>query len=106
MDNFEILEEKEMKIKRRRLTSTALILSLVLSLFVPAMAMASEDTLKPLPKVGDVSILGIVAKKAPLSYPLFNLTRLGAVYSMADIIAGAISDLTSDQLVNKSQICV
>lgn len=54
MDNFEILEEKEMKIKRRRLTSTALILSLVLSLFVPAMAMASEDTLKPLPKVGDV----------------------------------------------------
>ena len=43
-----------MKIKRRRLTSTALILSLVLSLFVPAMAMASEDTLKPLPKVGDV----------------------------------------------------
>lgn len=61
---------------------------------------------KRLPKVGDVSILGIVAKKAPLSYPLFNLTRLGAVYSMADIIAGAISDLTSDQLVNKSQNCV
>lgn len=61
---------------------------------------------KRLPKIGDVSILGIVAKKAPLSYPLFNLTRLGAVYSMADIIAGAISDLTSDQLVNKSQNCV
>lgn len=60
---------------------------------------------KRLPKVGDVSILGIVAKKSPLSYPLFHLTRLGCVYAMADIIAGAISDYSSELVVNSSQNC-
>ena len=60
---------------------------------------------KRLPKVGDISILGIVAKKSPLSYPLFHLTRLGCVYAMADIIAGAISDYSSELIVNSSQNC-
>lgn len=46
---------------------------------------------KRLGKVGDVSVLGIVAKKSAFSYSLLNLTRLNMVYSMAEIIAGAVS---------------
>ncbi len=61
---------------------------------------------KRLPKVGDVSVLGIVAKKSPLSYPLFNLTRLGVVYSMAETVAAAIADLSCQENVNCSQKCV
>lgn len=49
---------------------------------------------KRLPKVGDVSVLGVVTKKSPLSYTLFNLTRLGVVYAMSEIVAGAISALS------------
>lgn len=48
---------------------------------------------KRLGKVGDVSILGIVARKSAFSYSLLNLTRLNVVYSMAEIIANAISSL-------------
>lgn len=51
---------------------------------------------KNLPKVGDVSVLGIVAKKSPLSYALFHLTRMGIVYSMAETIANAVSNLSLD----------
>ena len=61
---------------------------------------------KRLPKVGDVSVLGIVAKKTALSYPLFHLTRLGAVYSMAEVVSAAVSDLLLDENVNNSQKCV
>ena len=61
---------------------------------------------KRLPKVGDVSVLGIVAKKSPLAYPLFNLTRLGVVYAMAEAVAAAISDLSFREIVNDSQKCV
>ena len=46
---------------------------------------------KRLGKVGDVSILGIVAKKSAFSYSLLNLTRLNMVYSMAKTVAGALS---------------
>lgn len=45
---------------------------------------------KRLGKVGDVSVLGIVARKSAFSYSLLNLTRLNVVYSMAEIVAGAI----------------
>ena len=48
---------------------------------------------KKLGKIGDVSILGIVAKKSAFSYSALNLTRLNMVYSMADVIAGAVSSL-------------
>lgn len=48
---------------------------------------------KRLGKVGDVSVLGIVARKSAFSYSLLNLTRLNVVYSMAEIIAGAVSSL-------------
>ena len=46
---------------------------------------------KRLGKVGDVSILGIVARKSAFSYSLLNLTRLNMVYSMAEIVAGAVA---------------
>ena len=49
---------------------------------------------KRLGKVGDVSVLGIVAKKSAFSYSVLNLTRLNLVYSMAEAVAGAISALS------------
>ena len=47
---------------------------------------------KRLGKVGDVSILGIVARKSPFAYSLLNLTRLNMVYAMAHTIACAVAD--------------
>ena len=62
---------------------------------------------KRLPKVGDAAVLGIVAKKSPLASPLLHLTRLGAVYAMADAIAEALSAFSvkqmDDNFVNYSQ---
>lgn len=49
---------------------------------------------KRLGKVGDVSILGIVARKSAFSYSLLNLTRLNMVYSMAETVAGALYSLS------------
>ncbi len=49
---------------------------------------------KKLGKVGDVSVLGIVAKRSAFSYSLLNLTRLNMVYTMAEVIAGALESLT------------
>ncbi len=46
---------------------------------------------KRLGRVGDVSVLGIVAKKTAFSYSLINLTRLNVIYTMAEIISGAIT---------------
>lgn len=45
---------------------------------------------KRLGKLGDVSILGIIAKKSAFSYTQLNLTRLNTVYMMADSIAKAV----------------
>ena len=62
---------------------------------------------KRLPKVGDVSVLGIVAKKSPLSAPLLHLTRFNVVYTMAQIISRALSAYSTkvkeDHFVNNSQ---
>lgn len=52
-----------------------------------------SGTNKRLGSVGDISVLGIVAEKSAFTYSLLNLTRLNVVYSMAEIIAGAISSL-------------
>ncbi len=49
---------------------------------------------KRLGKVGDVSVLGIVAKRSAFSYSLLNLTRLNMVYAMAETVAGALSSLS------------
>lgn len=48
---------------------------------------------KKLGKIGNVSILGVIAPKANFTYSVLNLTRLGAVYPMAGAIANALSDL-------------
>ncbi len=54
---------------------------------------------KRLGRVGDISVLGIVAKKSAFSYSLLNLTRLNVVYSMAEIIAGALASLSIQRAV-------
>ena len=54
-------------------------------------------TNKFLPKVGDVSILGIVAKKTPFSTALFQLTRLRVVYRMAEIVSRAVDAFCTEQ---------
>lgn len=59
---------------------------------------------KRLGKVGDVSVLGIVARKTAFSYSLLNLTRLNMVYAMAEIISGAVSSLLLQQSDNICKI--
>ena len=46
---------------------------------------------KKLGEVGDISIIGIVAEKSVSNYGLLNTTRLGLVYSMAEIISDSVS---------------
>ena len=45
---------------------------------------------KRLGKVGDISILGIVASRAAFSYSVLNLTRLNMVYDMAEAVSDAL----------------
>ncbi len=76
----------------------------------------SDGALKPgsgankrLGKIGDVSILGIVAKKGAFPYAALNLTRLSTVYAMAEAIAGAIGEYLDGKrliLEHNSQDCV
>lgn len=47
---------------------------------------------KNLGEIGDLSIIGVVAGKSKENYDLFNLTRLGLVYKMAEKIADGIED--------------
>lgn len=55
---------------------------------------------KKLNKIGDVSVLGIVAEKSLFNYSLFSSTRLNVVYKMAGIIADGIADYISELLQN------
>ncbi|MDE7158266.1 MAG: spore protease YyaC [Clostridiales bacterium] len=57
---------------------------------------------KRLGKVGDVSVLGIVARKSAFSYSMLNLTRLNTIYAMADCIAGALSALAAKDCVERA----
>lgn len=59
---------------------------------------------KKLSKVGDVSIIGIVAEKSIFNYSLFSATRLNIVYKMADIISDGISSYIFESLQN-NRIC-
>ncbi len=47
---------------------------------------------KKLGKIGDVSVLGIVAPRTNFTYNTLNLTRLNLVYNMANVISGAVCD--------------
>ena len=48
---------------------------------------------KNLGKLGDVSVLGIVAEKSVANYGLFNQTRLNLVYMMAEAVSEGIANL-------------
>ena len=45
---------------------------------------------KKLCKLGDLSIIGVVASKSLQNYNLYNLTRLNLIYKMAETIADGI----------------
>lgn len=53
---------------------------------------------KKLNKIGDVSVLGIVAEKSLFNYSLFSATRLNVVYKMAEIISEGVSTYICDAL--------
>lgn len=57
---------------------------------------------KKLSKVGDVSIMGIIAERSVFNYSLFSSTRLNVVYTMSEIISEGIADFVTDYLRNKS----
>lgn len=66
---------------------------------------------KRLAKVGDVSVMGIVAEKSLFNYSLFSATRLNIVYKMAEIIADGVAtfiieSLQNRQLLNASKVTV
>lgn len=56
---------------------------------------------KKLAKLGDISIMGIVAEKSLFNYSLFSATRLNIVYKMAEIIAEGVSTYIIDRLQAK-----
>ena len=69
----------------------------------------SDNGLKPgsgankkLAKVGDISIMGIVAERTVFNYSLFSATRLNIIYKMADIISEGISSFIIENLQNQS----
>lgn len=51
---------------------------------------------KRLNKIGDISILGIVAEKSLFNYSLFSATRLNVIYKMADIISEGVAMYVND----------
>ncbi len=55
---------------------------------------------KRLAKVGDVSIMGIVAEHSAFNYSLFSATRLNVVYKMAEIIAEGVASFIIENLKN------
>ncbi len=56
---------------------------------------------KKLGKIGDLSVMGIVAERSVLNYALLNTTRLNLVYTMAETIADALSEL----IYNRYDLC-
>ena len=47
---------------------------------------------KKLSKVGDISIMGIVAERSVFNYSLFSATRLNIIYKMSEIISEGIAN--------------
>lgn len=54
---------------------------------------------KKLGALGDLSIMGIIAEKSLANYGLLNTTRLNLVYSMAQIISDALSQVLWNRAV-------
>lgn len=57
---------------------------------------------KKLSKVGDVSVMGIIAEKSVFNYSLFSSTRLNVVYTMSEIISEGVADFVTDYIKNKN----
>ena len=55
---------------------------------------------KKLAKVGDVSIMGIIAEQSVFNYSLFSATRLNVIFKMSDIIAEGITSFVLDYIQN------
>ncbi len=55
---------------------------------------------KKLAKIGDASIIGIVAERSVFNYSLFSATRLNIIYKMAEIIAEGLSSYVLSSLKN------
>lgn len=55
---------------------------------------------KRLAKVGDISIMGIIAEKSVFNYALFSATRLNVVYKMSEIIAEGVTSFVLDYIQN------
>jgi putative sporulation protein YyaC len=53
---------------------------------------------KKLARVGDVSLMGIVAEKSLFNYSLFSATRLNMVFKMAEIISDGIANFVISRL--------
>lgn len=59
---------------------------------------------KKLTRVGDVSVMGIVAEKTMFNYSLFSATRLNIVYKMAEIISEGIATYMIEFLQNRQLV--
>lgn len=55
---------------------------------------------KRLTKVGDVSVMGIIAEQSVFNYSLFSATRLNVVYKMSEIIVDGVTSFVLDYLRN------
>ena len=55
---------------------------------------------KKLNKVGDVSVMGIIAEQSVFNYSLFSATRLNVVYKMSEIIAEGVTTFVLDYIKN------
>lgn len=55
---------------------------------------------KKLAKIGDVSIMGIIAEQSMFNYSLFSSTRLNIIYKMSEIISEGIASFVLDYIKN------
>lgn len=56
---------------------------------------------KRLARVGDISIIGIIAEKSVFNFSILSATRLNIVYRMANIISDGVATFIFDSLQNK-----
>lgn len=56
---------------------------------------------KKLSRVGDVSVMGIVAEHSVFNYSLFSSTRLNIIYKMAEIISDGIASYILENMNSK-----
>ena len=62
-----------------------------------------SGTNKRLAKVGDISILGIVAEKSVFNFSILSATRLNIVYRMATIISEGLAACLLDEMQRRAR---